>query len=150
MARTLVICKPDAVERGLVGEIVSRIEGRTLRIVAAELRTIDKSVAAEHYGEHQGKPFYEDLVAFITRGPSFLVVVEGPSDTSAVVRTMIGATDPAQAAPGTIRGDLAISNPENLIHGSDSPESATREIALFFPDLVSSLDTRLVTGESGA
>ncbi|HVF14818.1 MAG TPA: nucleoside-diphosphate kinase [Acidimicrobiales bacterium] len=137
MDRTLVICKPDAVERGLVGEILSRIEARTLRIVAAELRTIDKSIAAEHYGEHQGQPYYEDLVAFITRGPSLLVVVEGPKDTCAVVRTMIGATDPAQAAPGTIRGDLAIGTLENMIHGSDSHESAAREIALFFPGLVS-------------
>ena len=92
-------------------------------------------MAGEHYGEHQGKPFYEDLVTFITRGPSLLLVVEGPDDTYAVVRTMMGATNPANAAPGTIRGDLAISNTENLIHGSDSPESATREIALFFPDL---------------
>jgi nucleoside-diphosphate kinase len=146
MDRTLVICKPDAVERGLVGQIVSRLEARTLRIVAADLRTIDKSVAAEHYGDHLGKPFYEDLVAFITRGPALLLVVEGPRDTYAVVRTMMGATNPAQAAPGTIRGDLAIGTTENLIHGSDSPESAIREIALFFPGL----DTHLVTGEPGA
>lgn len=142
MDRTLVICKPDAVERGLVGQIVSRIEDRTLRIVAAELRTIDKAVAAEHYGEHQGKPFYEDLVAFITRGPALLLVIEGPRDTCSVVRSMMGSTDPAKAAPGTIRGDLAISTTENLIHGSDSPESAAREIALFFPGLV--------TGDAGA
>ncbi len=142
MDRTLVICKPDAVERGLVGEIISRLEARTLRIVAAEMRTIDKMVAAEHYGEHLGKPFYEDLVQFITRGPALLLVVEGPRDTYGVVRSMMGVTDSANAAPGTIRGDLAISNTENLIHGSDSPESATREIALFFPGLV--------TGESGA
>jgi nucleoside-diphosphate kinase len=146
MDRTLVICKPDAVERGLVGQIVSRIESRTLRIVAAELRTIDKTVAAEHYAEHRGKPFYEDLVAFITRGPALLMVVEGPRDTYAIVRTIMGATNPAQAAPGTIRGDLAISNTENLVHGSDSPESATREIALFFPALA----THLVTDGSGA
>jgi nucleoside-diphosphate kinase len=146
MDRTLVICKPDAVERGLVGQILSRLESRTLRIVAAELRTIDKTVAAEHYGEHRGKPFYEDLVAFITRGPALLMVVEGPRDTYAVVRTIMGATNPAQAAPGTIRGDLAISNTENLVHGSDSPESADREIALFFPALA----THLVTDGSGA
>ena len=142
MDRTLVICKPDAVERGLVGEILSRFEARTLRIAAAELRTIDKTVAGQHYAEHQGKPFYEDLVAFITRGPALLLVVEGPRNTHAVVRTMMGATDPADAAPGTIRGDLAISTPENLIHGSDSHESAAREIALFFPGLV--------PGKSGA
>jgi len=146
MDRTLVICKPDAVERGLVGEILSRLEARTLRIVAADLRTIDKATAGEHYGEHLGQPFYEDLVSFITRGPALLVVVEGPHDAYAVVRTMIGATNPAQAAPGTIRGDLAISTTENLIHGSDSHESATREIALFFPGL----DTRLVTGGADA
>jgi nucleoside-diphosphate kinase len=146
MDRTLVICKPDAVERGLVGEILSRLEARTLRIVAAELRTIDKETAGEHYSEHLGKPFYEDLVAFITRGPALLVVVEGPHDTYAVVRTMIGATDPAQSAPGTIRGDLALTSVENLIHGSDSPESAAREIALFFPDLA----TRLVTDGADA
>jgi nucleoside-diphosphate kinase len=136
MDRTLVICKPDAVERGLVGTILSRLEARTLRIAAAELRTIDKTVAAEHYGEHRGQPFYEDLVAFITRGPALLLVVEGPQETYAVVRTMMGATNPADAAPGTIRGDLAISTTENLIHGSDSHESAAREIALFFPGLV--------------
>jgi nucleoside-diphosphate kinase len=150
MNRTLVICKPDAFERGLVGQILSRIEARTLRIVAAELRTIEKAVAGEHYGEHRGKPFYEDLVTFITRGPVLLLVVEGPSDVWAVVRTMIGVTDPAQAAPGTIRGDLAISTTENLVHGSDSQESAAREIALFFPNLAASLSTGLVTGEPGA
>jgi len=139
MDRTLVICKPDAVERGLVGQILSRIEARTLRVVAAELRTIDKTVAGEHYGEHHGQPFYEDLVTFITRGPSLILVVEGPKDTYAVVRNMMGATNPAQAAPGTVRGDLAISMIENLIHGSDSPESAAREIALFFPSVAGGL-----------
>lgn len=137
MHRTLVICKPDAVERGLVGEIISRIEARSLRVVAAELRTIDKDLAAEHYGEHRGKPFYEDLLTFITRGPSLLLVVEGPRDTPALVRAMMGSTDAATAAPGTIRGDFAVSNTENLVHGSDSPEAAAREIARFFPDLVS-------------
>jgi len=142
MDRTLVICKPDAVERGLVGEILSRLEARTLRVAAAELRTIDKATAGQHYREHQGKAFYEDLVAFITRGPVLLLVIEGPRDTYAVVRATMGATNPADAAPGTIRGDLAISTTENLIHGSDSHESAAREIALFFPGLV--------TGESGA
>ncbi len=135
MERTLVICKPDAVERGLAGEIVGRLEAKGLRLVAAELRTVDRDTAARHYAEHEGKPFYEDLVAFITRGPALLIVVEGPDDTYAVVRTLMGATNPTQAAPGTIRGDLAIHMTENLVHGSDSPESAKREIELFFPSL---------------
>lgn len=137
MDRTLVICKPDAVERGLVGEIIGRIERKGLRIVAAELRVIDVAVAARHYEEHAGKPFYEDLVAFITRGPAMLLVVEGPQDTWQVVRTMMGVTNPRDAAPGTIRGDLAVELTENLVHGSDGPESAAREVALFFPDAVS-------------
>ena len=135
MDRTLVICKPDAVERGLAGEIVGRLERKGLRLVAAELRTIDAETAGRHYGEHEGKPFYADLVAFITRSPSLLLVVEGPDDTFKVVRTLMGATNPKEAAPGTIRGDLAIETTENLVHGSDSPESAAREIALFFPSL---------------
>ena len=135
MDRTLVICKPDAVERGLVGQIVGRLEAKGLRLVAAELRTIDIETAGRHYGEHQGKPFYDDLVSFITRGPALLMVVEGPEETYAVVRTLMGATNPRQAAPGTIRGDLAIQMTENLVHGSDSPESAAREIGLFFPGL---------------
>ncbi len=135
MDRTLVICKPDAVERGLVGRIVGRFEAKGLRLVAAELRTIDVETAGTHYGEHQGKPFYDDLVSFITRGPSLLMVVEGPQETYAVVRTLMGATNPRQAAPGTIRGDLAVEMTENLVHGSDSPESAAREIDLFFPGL---------------
>ncbi len=135
MDRTLVICKPDAVERGLAGQIVARLEAKGLRLVAAELRTIDAETAGTHYGEHQGKPFYDDLVSFITRGPALLMVVEGPEETYAVVRTLMGATNPRQAAPGTIRGDLAIEMTENLVHGSDSPESAAREIALFFPGL---------------
>ena len=135
MDRTLVICKPDAVERGLVGEIVRRLERKGLRLLAAELRTIDKDTAAAHYGEHKDKPFYDDLVAFITRSPSLLLVVEGPEETYAVVRTLMGATNPRQAAPGTIRGDLAIELTENLVHGSDSPDSAGREIGLFFPSL---------------
>ncbi len=135
MDRTLVICKPDAVERGLAGQIVARLEGKGLRLVAAELRTIDAETAGTHYGEHKGKPFYDDLVSFITRGPALLMVLEGPEDTYAVVRILMGATNPKQAAPGTIRGDLAIEMTENLVHGSDSPESAHREIALFFPGL---------------
>jgi nucleoside-diphosphate kinase len=135
MDRTLVICKPDAIERGLAGQIVARLEAKGLRLAAAELRTIDAETAGQHYGEHKGKPFYEDLVRFITRGPALLMVVEGPQDTCKVVRTLMGATNPKDAAPGTIRGDLAIEMTENLVHGSDSPESAQREIDLFFPGL---------------
>jgi nucleoside-diphosphate kinase len=135
MDRTLVICKPDAVERGLVGEILARFERRNLTLVAAELRTIDAETAARHYAEHEGKPFYDDLVAFITRGPAMVVVVEGPEDTWKVVRAMMGTTNPREAAPGTIRGDLGILFTENLIHGSDSADSATREIGIFFPEL---------------
>jgi len=136
MDRTLVICKPDAVERGLAGQIVARLEAKGLRLVAAELRTIDAETAGTHYGEHREKPFFGDLVAFITRSPALLMVVEGPEETYAVVRTLMGATNPKQAAPGTIRGDLAIEMTENLVHGSDSQESAQREIGLFFPGLV--------------
>lgn len=130
--RTLVIVKPDGVERGLVGEILSRLERKQLRLVAAELRTIDDVTAREHYAEHMGKPFYESLVAFITRGPSLVLIVEGPDDTWRVVRSMMGATNPVDAAPGTVRGDLALEMAENLIHGSDSAESAEREIKIFF------------------
>ena len=135
MDRTLIICKPDAVERGLAGEIIARLERKGLMLAAAELRTIDAETAGQHYGEHQGKPFYDDLVAFITRSPALIAVVEGPEDIWQVVRTMMGATNPAEAAPGTIRGDLAIEMTENLIHGSDSAESAEREIRLFFPSI---------------
>ncbi len=133
--RTLVIIKPDAVERGLVGEILSRLEAKQLRLVAAELRTIDEATAREHYAEHVGKVYYEPLVTFITRGPSLVLIVEGPEDAWRVVRTMMGATNPLDAIPGTIRGDLAIEMKENLIHGSDSAESAEREIKIFFGDL---------------
>ena len=135
MDRTLVICKPDAVERGLVGEIVSRLERKGLRLAAAELRTIDKDTAERHYEEHAAKPFFGELVAFITRSPSMLMVVEGPQDTWKVVRTMMGVTNPAEAAPGTIRGDFGLIVTENLVHGSDGPESAEREIGIFFPGL---------------
>ena len=135
MNRTLVICKPDAVERGLVGEIVGRLERRGLRIVAAEMRRIDEETAARHYAEHVGKPFYPSLIEFTTRSPAMLLVVEGPEDTWQMVRDMMGPTDPAKAPPGTMRGDLGTANPENLVHGSDSAESAKREIELFFPAL---------------
>jgi nucleoside-diphosphate kinase len=133
--RTFVACKPDAVERGLVGEIIGRLERKGLTLVAAELRTIDRETAGRHYEEHQGKPFFDDLVAFITRGPAMLMVVEGPGDTWKVVRTLMGVTNPKDAAPGTIRGDLAVELTENLVHGSDGPESAQREIGIFFPTL---------------
>lgn len=135
MNRTLVICKPDAVERGLVGEIVSRLEHRSLRLVAAELRLIDEPTAARHYAEHEGKPFYRSLLEFTTRSPAMLLVVEGPEDTWRIVRMLMGTTDPAEALPGTIRGDLGAVQPENLVHGSDSAESAKREIDIFFPGL---------------
>jgi nucleoside-diphosphate kinase len=130
--RTLIIVKPDAVERRLVGEILRRFEQRGLCLVAGELRTIDEATARTHYEEHQGKPFFEELVAFITRGPSFVGILEGPEGTWAIVRTMMGATNPKDAAPGTIRGDLATELTENLIHGSDSAASASREIGVFF------------------
>ena len=135
MDRTLVICKPDAVERGLVGEIVARFERRNLTIAALELRINDEATGAEHYAEHADKPFSGELIAFITRSPAVVLVVEGPEDTWQVVRTMMGTTNPRDAAPGTIRGDLGIEFTENLIHGSDSAESAAREIALWFPGL---------------
>ena len=134
MDTTFIICKPDAVERGLVGEILTRFERRNLKLVAVEMRTIDEATARKHYAEHDGKPFFADLVSFITRGPAVLAVVEGPGDTWKVVRTMMGATNPKESAPGTIRGDLGILFTENLIHGSDSAESAAREIGLFFPN----------------
>lgn len=135
MGRTLLIVKPDGVERGLLGEILSRLERRGLRLVAGELRQVDEQLARVHYEEHAGKPFLEGLVALITRSPAFVAVVTGPGDTWRVLRAMMGATDPAAAAPGTIRGDLALSMPDNLVHGSDSEESAEREIGLFFPAL---------------
>ena len=133
--RTLVICKPDAVERKLTGEIIRRLEAKNLTLVAAELRTIDRDTAGRHYDEHKDKPFFGELVDFITRGPALLMVVEGPEDTWKVVRTLMGATNPRDAAPGTIRGDLGILLTENLVHGSDGPESAEREIGIFFPQL---------------
>ena len=135
MDRTFVIIKPDAVERGLAGEILARFERKRLRIVALELRTIDRSTASRHYAEHEGKGFYQDLLSFIGRSPAITAVLEGPADTWKVVRTLMGSTNPRDAAPGTIRGDLGVELTENLVHGSDGPESAAREIALFFPSL---------------
>jgi nucleoside-diphosphate kinase len=129
--KTLILCKPDAVERRLVGEIVGRIERKQLRIAEMKLMTISKELASRHYGEHEGKPFFDELVTFITRSPVVAMVIEG-TEAISVMRTLMGSTNPRQAAPGTIRGDFAIEVGENLVHGSDSPESAAREIALFF------------------
>ncbi|HXW34717.1 MAG TPA: nucleoside-diphosphate kinase, partial [Acidimicrobiales bacterium] len=133
MNRSLVICKPDAVERGLVGEILGRLEQKGLRLVRGDLRTIDEITAERHYEEHKGKSFYAELVAFITGAPAFVAVVEGPEDTWKIVRVLMGPTNPAEAPPGTIRGDLGTLLTENLVHGSDSADSARREIGIFFP-----------------
>ena len=135
MNRTFVICKPDAVERGLVGQIITRFEQKGLKIVAAELRQLDEATLDRHYEEHVGKGFYEDLKAFMSRSPAMVMVLEGPDDVYAIVRTMMGATNPAESAPGTIRGDFGTIMTENLVHGSDSNESAAREIGIFFPEL---------------
>jgi nucleoside-diphosphate kinase len=129
--QTLVLIKPDAMQRGLAGEIVARLERRGLELRAARLVTVDRLLAEEHYAEHAAKPFFGELVDFITSGPTLALVVEGKGAIKAV-RTTMGATNPADAAPGTIRGDFALSMPDNLVHGSDSPESAEREIALWF------------------
>ncbi|MFZ9676078.1 MAG: nucleoside-diphosphate kinase [Ilumatobacteraceae bacterium] len=133
--RTLVLLKPDTVERGLIGTVLSRFESKGLRIVAMELRQLDDATLARHYEEHVGKGFYADLVTFMSRGPVVALVLEGPENTWEVVRTMMGATNPKTAAPGTIRGDLGILFTENLVHGSDSLDSAAREISIFFPNL---------------
>jgi len=133
--RTLVLLKPDTVERGLIGTVLSRFESKGLRIVAMELRQLDDATLARHYEEHVGKGFYVDLVSFMSRGPVVALVLEGPENTWEVVRTMMGATNPKTAAPGTIRGDLGILFTENLVHGSDSLDSAAREIGIFFPNL---------------
>lgn len=135
MSRTFIICKPDAVERGLVGTILQRFEAKGLKIVAAELRQLDADTLAQHYAEHVGKGFYDDLVGFMSRSPAFIAVLEGPEDTFAIVRTMMGPTNPASAPPGTIRGDFGTEMTENLVHGSDANESAEREIGIFFPGL---------------
>jgi nucleoside-diphosphate kinase len=129
--RTLVLIKPDAVRRGLAGEILRRFELRGLEIREARLLAVDRALAEEHYAEHAEKSFYGELVEFITSGPTLALVLEGEG-AIATVRTTMGATNPADAGPGTIRGDLALSMPDNLVHGSDSPESAAREIALWF------------------
>lgn len=131
--RTLVLIKPDAMERRLAGEILGRLEARGLEVRAAKFVQVDRDLAERHYAEHAEKPFYGELVDFITSAPTLALVLEGESAVS-VVRTTMGATNPVNAAPGTIRGDLAIAMPDNLVHGSDSPESAEREIALWFSD----------------
>ncbi len=133
--RTLVLIKPDGVARGLIGEVIGRIERKGFTIAALDLRTVPTAIAEAHYAEHKDKPFFGDLVAFITGGPLVAAVIEGPEAITSW-RTMMGATNPANAAPGTIRGDLATETQFNVTHGSDSPESSAREIALFFPDLV--------------
>jgi nucleoside-diphosphate kinase len=129
--RTLVRIKPDAMQRALAGEILSRLERRGLKVVEAKLLTVDRGLAEEHYAEHAEKPFFGELVEFITSAPTLALVIEGEG-AIAVVRTTMGATNPVDSAPGTIRGDLALSMPDNLVHGSDSPESAQRELALWF------------------
>ena len=129
--RTLVLIKPDAIRRGLAGEIMRRFEARGLELREAKLLTVDRALAEEHYAEHAEKPFYGELVDFITSGPTLALVLEGEG-AIATVRTTMGATNPADAGPGTIRGDLSLSMPDNLVHGSDSPESAAREIKLWF------------------
>ena len=133
--RTLVLLKPDAVERGLVGQILSRFETKGLKVVAMDLRSLDADTLARHYEEHVGKGFYADLVTFMSRGPVVALALEGPEDTWEVVRAMMGATNPLKSAPGTIRGDFGTLFTENLVHGSDSLASAEREIGIFFPNL---------------
>ncbi len=132
--RTLVLVKPDGVRRGLIGEVISRLERKGLTLVAAELRTLDRGTAEQHYGEHREKPFFGELVDFITGGPLVALVAQGPRAVEAV-RTLMGVTDPVKANPGSLRGDYALEIGQNLVHGSDSPESAAREVALFFPNL---------------
>jgi len=133
MERTLVILKPDAVQRGLIGEIITRLERRGLKIVALKMMQISKELAARHYGVHVGKPFYEGLIAYITSSPVVVMVVEGKRAIE-VVRSTMGATNPAQAAPGTIRADFSLEVGRNLVHGSDGPETAAFELGLFFSE----------------
>ena len=132
--RTLVLVKPDGVRRGLIGEVVSRLERKGLRIVAMEMRTLGRDTAEQHYGEHVGKAFFEPLVEFITSGPLVALIVEGPRAVEAT-RTLMGATDPVKAAPGSLRSDFALEIEQNLVHGSDSVASAEREMGIFFPTL---------------
>jgi nucleoside-diphosphate kinase len=132
--RTLVLVKPDAVARGLIGEIVGRLERKGLGIIALELRTLDRATAERHYAEHDGKPFFPELVEFITSGPLVALVAEGPRAVEAV-RALMGVTDPVASTPGSIRGDYALEIGQNLVHGSDSAQSAAREVGLFFPAL---------------
>ena len=134
MDRTLILVKPDAFARNLTGEIISRFERKGLRIAALKYMTMDLGLAQQHYGEHEGKPFFEELVTFITSGPLVAMVLEGDEAVRAA-RQVIGATNPLEAAPGSIRGDFAVEVGQNMVHGSDSPESAEREARLFFPDL---------------
>jgi len=134
MERTLILVKPDAFARNLSGEIIARFERKGLRLVAMNLLTMSRDLAAQHYAEHEGKGFYEELVTFITSGPLVAMVLEGEQAVVAA-RQVIGATDPLKATTGSIRGDFAIEVGQNMVHGSDSPESAAREVALFFPDL---------------
>jgi len=132
--RTLVLCKPDAVARGLIGEVVDRLERKGLRLLAMDLRTLDEATAKQHYAEHEGKPFFDELVRFITSGPLVAICVEGPEAVTAV-RTLMGPTNPVAAGPGSIRGDYGLEIGQNLVHGSDSLASAARELALFFPQM---------------
>ena len=132
--RTLVLVKPDGVRRGLAGEVISRLENKGLTLVAMELRTLDRETAEEHYGEHRERPFFGELVDFITGGPLVALVVEGPNAVAGT-RRLMGVTNPVEATPGSIRGDYALEIGQNLVHGSDSPESAAREIGIFFPVL---------------
>lgn len=134
MERTLILVKPDAFARGLSGEIIARFERKGLRLVALTQMKLDRGLAERHYAEHEGKPFYGELVEFITSGPLVAMVLEGERAVEAA-RQVIGATDPVQAAPGSIRGDFATEVGQNMVHGSDSPESAAREVGLFFPEL---------------
>jgi nucleoside-diphosphate kinase len=134
MARTLILIKPDAFQRALTGEILARFERKGLKLVAMKLMTMDRALAEQHYAEHAGKPFFGELVEFITSGPLVALVLEG-HEAVAAARQTIGATDPLEAAPGSIRGDFALEVGQNMVHGSDSDESAAREVALFFGDL---------------
>jgi nucleoside-diphosphate kinase len=134
LERTLILVKPDAFARSLTGEIIARFERKGLRLAALQQLTMSRELAERHYAEHEGKGFYAELVDFITSGPLVAMVLEGEQAVAAA-RQVIGATDPLQAAPGSIRGDLATSVGQNMVHGSDSPESAAREVALFFPEL---------------